>query len=239
MSIFYELWHSVPPITRTILLLNITLSLLVSLDLCTPYKLYFNYYLIKNKGQVWRAVTSLFYVGELSPHTIFDFVLFYYNSSKLEQHDFRNKPADLIMFYFFSCCSFLVLATYLGLQFLSPCLSATVLYVWTRRNPNVEVNLMEIFTFRAQFLPWFLMLLVVVFGFDAQDDLVGALVGHIYYYFADVVPKIPETKEMHLLKAPHFLTRLCEWLRIHEFGQFDDPDFLDPAGIAGQAGWFF
>ena len=50
MSILYELWHSVPPITRTILLLNITLSLLVSLDLCTPYKLYFNYYLIKNKG---------------------------------------------------------------------------------------------------------------------------------------------------------------------------------------------
>ena len=64
---------------------------------------------------------------------------------------------------------------------------------------------MEIFTFRAQFLPWCLMLLVVVFGFDAQDDLVGALVGHIYYYFADVVPKIPETKELHLLKAPHFI----------------------------------
>jgi len=83
------------------------------------------------------------------------------------------------------------------------------------------------------------MLLVVVFGFDAQDDLIGALVGHMYYYFADVVPKVPETKELHLLKAPHFLTRLCEWLRIHEFNQFDDPEFLDPNGVVGQAGWFF
>ncbi len=49
MSILYELWQSIPPITRSILLINIFLSLIVSLDLCTPYKLYFNYYLIKNK----------------------------------------------------------------------------------------------------------------------------------------------------------------------------------------------
>ena len=115
MSIFYELWSSVPPITRTILLINVFLSMLVSLDLCTPYKLYFNYSLIKNKQQLWRIVTSLFYYGELSAHTIFDFMLFYWNSSKLEQHDFRNKPADFIVFYLFSCTLFLILAAQLGL----------------------------------------------------------------------------------------------------------------------------
>jgi hypothetical protein len=62
------------------------------------------------------------------------------------------------------------------------------------------------------------MLLVVVFGFDAQDDLIGAAVGHMYYFLADVVPKIPETKDMQVLRAPGFLKSLCEWLRIHEFG---------------------
>ena len=115
MSLIYELWNSVPPITRTMLLISVILSLLVSLDLCTPYKLYFNYYLIKNKMQIWRCFTSLFYYGELSAHTIFDFSLFYWYSSKLEQNDFRNKPAEFIMFLTFSCASFLVLATYLGL----------------------------------------------------------------------------------------------------------------------------
>ena len=49
MSLFNEIWHSVPPITRTILIISVTLSLLVTLELCTPYKLYFNIYLIKNK----------------------------------------------------------------------------------------------------------------------------------------------------------------------------------------------
>ena len=93
-----------------------------------------------------------------------------------------------------------------------------MLYVWTRRNPNVEVNIMEIFTFRAQFLPWFLMLLVVVFGFDAQDDIIGAAVGHLYYFLADIMPKIPETREMKVLRAPEWMVRVCEWLRIHEYG---------------------
>lgn len=149
MSLIYEMWSSVPPITRTILLISVLLSLLVSLDICTPYKLYFNYQLIKTKGQYWRTFTSLFYYGELSAHTIFDFLLFYYYSSKLEREDFRNKPADFLMFLAFCCSSFLVIATYWGLQFLSPCLSATILYIWTRRNPNMQVNIMEIFTFRA------------------------------------------------------------------------------------------
>ena len=75
------------------------------------------------------------------------------------------------------------------------------------------------------------MLLVIVFGFDAQDDVIGAGVGHLYYFLVDVLPKIPETSDMKVLRAPSFLTRICEWLRLHEFGgQFDE---------LGQAGWFF
>ena len=50
------------------------------------------------------------------------------------------------------------------------------------------VNIMEIFEFRAQFLPVFLMFMVTVFGFNAWDDIVGAVVGHIYYFLHDVLP---------------------------------------------------
>lgn len=49
MPVFGDLWTSVPPITRTILLISILLTVSVSLDLCTPFKLYFNYNLIKRK----------------------------------------------------------------------------------------------------------------------------------------------------------------------------------------------
>lgn len=52
MPVLSELWTQVPPITRTILTISILLTVSVSLDLCTPFKLYFNYNLIKRKYQV-------------------------------------------------------------------------------------------------------------------------------------------------------------------------------------------
>lgn len=52
MPIANDLWTSVPPITRTILLISVLLTVSVSLDLVTPFKLYFNYNLIKRKYEV-------------------------------------------------------------------------------------------------------------------------------------------------------------------------------------------
>jgi len=40
---------------------------------------------------------------------------------------------------------------------------------------------------------------VLCFGYDAQDDIIGAIVGHLYYYIVDIIPKIPETRELKLL----------------------------------------
>ena len=49
MPVVADLWTSIPPITRCILLISILLTGAVSLDMCTPFKLYFNFNLIKRK----------------------------------------------------------------------------------------------------------------------------------------------------------------------------------------------
>ena len=211
-----ELWSGIPPITRTLILGSATLALLVSLDLVTPYKLYFNWPLIRDKGQYWRMLTCLLYHGELSPQTIFDFTVFYYYSSKLELGDFRHSPGNLIVFLVFTCSLFLIAASYFGLQFLNQCLSASMLYLWARRNPNVDVSLMEIFVIKAQFLPLFITLLVTVFGFSVVDDLIGYAVGHLYYFLADVLPNIPETKGLEPLESPLWLDILCDFFEISD-----------------------
>lgn len=63
MALIGDLWSSVPPITRTILLISIILTGAVSLDLCTPFKLYFNYNLIKYRCQVSVIIDSIKQVG--------------------------------------------------------------------------------------------------------------------------------------------------------------------------------
>lgn len=123
----------------------------------------------------------------------------------LEKHSFRNKPADFILFFVFGSSVFLLAALLMGLEFLSPCLSAMMLYLWARRNPTVHINFLEMFQFRAPFLPWFLLLFVVMFGFNPRYDLIGVAAGHLYYYVEDVVPKLPETEDFKILKPPKFL----------------------------------
>ncbi len=106
----------VPPMTRLLLLCSIGISALVSLDLVSPLKLYFNWPLIWTKHEYWRLITCLVFRGSLSSaHTFFDFFMFYRHSSWLERGEFRNKPADYIVFFIFGCANLLFWAYALGL----------------------------------------------------------------------------------------------------------------------------
>ena len=124
---------------------------------------------------------------------MFDFYLFYRYSGMLESGAFRNRPADYLMLYFFSCTQFLFWAYVLGLQFLSTCVSTMMLYIWARKNPNFLISFFDVFQFRSCFLPLFMLGLIFLFGFDPTMDIIGSLVGHLYYYLDEVVPRIPDT----------------------------------------------
>jgi Derlin-2/3 len=143
--------------------------------------------------------------------------MLYRYSSFLEQHSFRNKPAEFILFLCFGSCIFIMAAIVLGMEFPSFCLSMMMIYVWARRNPNVIINFLEIFQVRAAFLPYCIVMLMLLFGSSLKYDLIGILAGHLYYYLEDVVPKLPETEDFKLLKPPRFLVKVCEYLHIHDY----------------------
>ena len=117
----------------------------------------------------------------------------------LERNEFRNKPADYIWFFIFGCSNFLLWAYVLGLQFLSHCISTMMLYIWARKNPNIPFSFFNVINFRCCFLPIFFLLLVLLSGYDPTMEILGNVVGHIYYYLTDVVPLIPETQDLKLL----------------------------------------
>mmetsp|Transcript_36482 Transcript_36482/g.27047 ORF Transcript_36482/g.27047 Transcript_36482/m.27047 type:complete len:166 (-) Transcript_36482:27-524(-) len=143
----------------------------------------------------------------------------------LERDAFRNKPAEFITFFLFSAACFILAAILLGLEFMSPSLSVMMLYLWSRKNPTVMINFLEIFHFRAPFLPWFLMLLIAMLGFNPLNDLVGIAVGHLYFFLEDIVPKLHETWGVKVLRPPRPLVLLCDKLNIHGFN-LNEQDFL-------------
>jgi hypothetical protein len=112
-----------------------------------------------------------------------------------------------------------------------------MLYLWARRNPTAHINFVEIFQFRAAFLPWFLLLFVFMFGFNPKYDIIGVTAGHLYYYLEDVVPKILETEDWKVLRPPKLLVALCDKLQIHDFRlNEEDLIFEDEVAQAAAAG---
>ncbi|KAF6277800.1 derlin 3 [Rhinolophus ferrumequinum] len=108
--------------------------------------------------------------------------------------------------------STLTLAQLLGflgsLFFLGQALTAMLVYVWSRRSPQMRVNFFGLLTFQAPFLPWALMGFSMLLGNSILVDLLGIAVGHIYYFLEDVFPNQPGGKR--LLLTPSFLKLLLD-----------------------------
>eukprot|EP00455_Lapot_gusevi_P008634 TRINITY_DN1378_c0_g1_i8.p1 TRINITY_DN1378_c0_g1~~TRINITY_DN1378_c0_g1_i8.p1 ORF type:complete len:122 (-),score=25.65 TRINITY_DN1378_c0_g1_i8:116-481(-) len=97
-----------------------------------------------------------------------------------------------------------LLAPVLKLNFLGPSLTFMMVYVWGRRNPYARMNLLGVFNFTAPYLPWVLLSFSFMLGSSGVVDVLGIMVGHLYYYLEDVYPlMIPS--HFRFLKTPRFV----------------------------------
>ena len=209
MNVIVDAWQSIPPLTRLMLVFQIGLSCAVWLELVSPFKLYFNWSLIAGKHQYWRLLTSLFYKGDLSPHLIFDFLMFIRYSSMLENHHFRNKPAEYIVFVAFGSVCFWLAAYFLGMQFMAYCVTTMMVYLQARIMPDIPMSILNLFHFRSCWLPFVYFLVIVLWGSDPTYDLVGNVVAHTYFYLVEILPQIPELQDFRILSPPKWLVDLC------------------------------
>jgi Derlin-2/3 len=86
-----------------------------------------------------------------------------------------------------------------------------MVYVWARRNPYVRMSFLGLFSFNAPYLPWVLLSFSVVLGNSATIDLIGIIVGHVYYFLEDVYPLIADIRGWQVrrwLAAPVLLKQL-------------------------------
>ncbi|KAM0677546.1 hypothetical protein BDAP_001873 [Binucleata daphniae] len=115
------------------------------------------------------------------------------------------NPSEYFYLLLF-CMSFLFsLSLYLKVTVLGSALSSTITYIWTRKNPNTHVQLLGCVIFPAFYLPF----VVPIFSFITErklpiDDMMGILVGHVYYYLKYVYPRFGSD----ILRTPDIIKRL-------------------------------
>lgn len=71
----------------------------------------------------------------------------------------------------------------ISMKFLGHNLATYYVYIWARTFEGADVNFMDLFTLKAEVMPWFFCLQTFLLEQEIPfADLIGIAVGHLYYY---------------------------------------------------------
>merc|ERR1712018_508888 len=168
-------------------------------------QIYFNPKLIFTRNEYWRLVTSFCYFGNLNISFLFHMLFVYRYCKMLEEESYRGRTADFILLFIFSGFLTIIAGLITHSPFLGQSFTQIFVYIWSRRNP---FSLLSVFGFiiRAPYLPYVFMLFSLVLGGEVMSDLVGIIVGHLYYFIEDVFPH--QEGGFRILHTPDFLKRI-------------------------------
>ncbi|CDR93877.1 hypothetical protein, conserved [Babesia bigemina] len=195
---------SIPCMTRLYITTSLCLMVLCSLDIISPLNLYMSWTLIL-QGEVWRLLTCFIYFGSFGMNFFWNIYVLIHYCSSLESVSMHNRPAD---FFWMLICSAVML---LGLSqifhhnmFYGGTMINVLTYIWGRKNPYSRVGVVFI-SVPAPYLPWIMMLLSYFAGYLLTENLIGIAVGHTYYFFSDVFPRMPISRGIEIFGAPRFV----------------------------------
>ncbi|XP_018327162.1 derlin-1 [Agrilus planipennis] len=221
MSDFGDWYKNVPVFTKYWLTLTVGFTLLGRFGFVQPYHLLLLYEPLK-RFQIWRLITCVFYYP-LSPSSGFHFLInlyFLYNYSlRLETGQYQGKPADYLFLLIFNWLCCIVIGLIAEIYLLMDPMVLSVLYVWCQLNKDTIVNFWFGTRFKAMYLPWVLLAFNMIISGGGIMELVGILVGHLYFFLMFKYPQ--ELGGPVLIQTPSILK---QWFPdtvggVHGFGR--------------------
>ncbi|KAI9677652.1 MAG: Derlin-2 [Caeruleum heppii] len=218
-----ETWfYEMPPCTRWWTTATVATSILVQCQVVTPFQLFYSFQAVWGKSQYWRLLSTFLYFGPPSLDLLFHIFFLTRYARLLEESTFsaststapstgilRRSSADFSWLLFYATTSLLLLSPFVSLPFLGSPLSSSLVYIWSRRNPDTRLSFLGLLVFSAPWLPWVLMAFsVVVHGVIPRDEIMGVVVGHVWYFFNDVYPALHNGQRP--LDPPMWWRRLFE-----------------------------
>lgn len=103
-----------------------------------------------------------------------------------------------------------------------------MVYIWSKANHKQIVNLFGFIMIRAGYLPYFFFFWSLLLRGSLFFDVLGLMIGHVFYYLYFVVPKLPFTRGKNVLEAPKFVKHLIGFLQLDSKRELilEDGDFV-------------
>lgn len=204
-------FRDIPLVTKFFTFSTLLLGFLITFSLISTESVLFDAINISTKFQVWRLITPFIFSGKFSFNFAMHLMILYENCRRYENNPYNTgaggTTADFVFMLLFSMTILLVIAYIFQFLVLSESILYVIMYVWSRREPDAQLNIFG-FKFKAIYLPWVYLLIKLVMGQDMVLPLIGIVVGHLYYFLADVVPM---TYGRSVLKTPEICVSIVNY----------------------------
>ncbi|KAI9812092.1 MAG: hypothetical protein M1826_002967 [Phylliscum demangeonii] len=186
-----ETWfYEMPVCTRWWTTATVATSILVQCHIITPFQLFYSFRAVFLKSQYWRLATTFVYFGPLSLDLLFH-VFFLQRYARLLEESSGRSSAHFSWLLLYAAAFMLLLSPLVSMPFLGSPLSSSLVYIWSRRNPDTRLSFLGLLVFTAPYLPWVLMAFsLLLHGTVPKDEILGVIVGHVWYFFSDVYPSL-------------------------------------------------
>jgi len=187
-----EWFKSLPPITKCYFLILLIVSLGETVGLWNYEYFLYDFDLVFKRFQIFRLFTTFFYLGKLSMFSIVMTSFVVRHGGELETESFSGFIGfcNYLWFHLFSMFACLLIGGgFLGKPLLASSLIFSILYVFSRQDPHRPISFWG-FTFQRWHLPFLYLLLSLLLGGDVMGEAIGIVVGHLWVYLTDTVPKV-------------------------------------------------
>ncbi|KAK6132230.1 hypothetical protein DH2020_034050 [Rehmannia glutinosa] len=204
---FSRYYNSIPPVTKTYAVTCLLTTCAYELGLYNITNIALIYSDVFKKIQVWKLITSFFFLGPFSLTFAFRLLTILYYGTQLERGPFDKRTADLLWMYIFGAMPILVMAgiPYFWSPFLGPSLIFVIVYVWSREFKNARVNIHGLFELKGFYIAWYMLAADMVLGNPLKPGLVGIAAGHLYYFLSVLYPL---SSGNNILKTPRWVHKL-------------------------------
>ncbi|CAI5506315.1 unnamed protein product [Closterium sp. Naga37s-1] len=209
-----EWYNSLPPVSKAWGTALFATACAMQLKVLPVQLIFLDYTSIFQKFQIWRLVTNIFFAGGFSMRFAFTLLMIARYCVQMETSAFAGRTADFLYMLMINTLSLLLIALIIPFKifFLSEPLLLSVIYLWSRENPNGVVNFMGLLSMPAFYLPWAYLFMDLLFGMSVVDSLAGIVAGHIYYFLTAVYPR---TGGAQLIRTPLWVHRLvAQWAAV-------------------------
>lgn len=232
MAEIADWFNQIPPLTRYWFAGSIAVPMLCRLNVFSPYSMVLTSDFLKNLA-LWKPLTSVLYYpisgGGGGFHYLVNLYFLYNYSQRLENGHFSGRPADFAFMLLFNWVSLVVTSLAFGVMMLMDPMIMSVIYVYCMLNQDQIVSFWFGTRFKARFLPWVLFGVNFLLGGGGMSELMGILVGHLYFF---VMLKYPAEQGVTLLNTPQILYK---YLPTHPAAAYVNPERpIRPAPAASQ-----